>query len=97
MQYSFTDKAEKDLEGIIDFTVYRWGRVQADAYITRLQQTLANVSAFPKTAKHRPELGNGIYSFPFQRHLMYFVISENYLTVLRVLHSSMDPHHHTDT
>ena len=27
--YDFTDKAERDLESIIDFTIERWGSLQA--------------------------------------------------------------------
>ena len=43
--YDFTDKAEHDLERIIDFTVKHWGSSQAIEYIDALEelaQTLAD-------------------------------------------------------
>ena len=36
-RYQFTDKAERDLEGIIDYTVQEWGVSQANAYLDGLE------------------------------------------------------------
>ena len=94
MNYSFTDKAEQDLEGIIDYTANRWGKVQAERYIEQLQQTLNNLVQNPETARSRPELSSGLYSFPFQSHISYFQKSDSRLTITRILHCSMDTAKH---
>ena len=46
--YVVTEKAERDLEKIIDYTVAQWGDIQAIQYFESLQevaQLLANISA----------------------------------------------------
>ena len=36
-RYQFTDKAEHDLEGIIDYTALEWGIAQANTYLDGLE------------------------------------------------------------
>jgi len=36
-RYQFTDKAERDLEGIIDYTAQEWGAAQANTYLDGLE------------------------------------------------------------
>jgi plasmid stabilization system protein ParE len=43
----FTEKAERDLEKIIDYTVARWGDIQATQYIESLQETAQLLASNP--------------------------------------------------
>ena len=40
--FIFTDKAERDLEKIIDFTIEHWGNLQAVKYIDDLEELAQN-------------------------------------------------------
>ncbi|WP_432470844.1 type II toxin-antitoxin system RelE/ParE family toxin [Amphritea sp. HPY] len=94
MKYSFTDKAEKDLEGIIDFTRDHWGKLQASEYIDGLVDTARNIAQYPAIGKQRLRLSPDVYSFPYRKHILYYIHATDRIIIIRVLHASMDPHIH---
>ena len=49
LSYVFTDKAEHDLEKIIDFTVEHWGTLQAILYIDGLEEIAQTLAKNPDT------------------------------------------------
>lgn len=91
MKYSFTDKAESDLAGVIDYTRTHWGKDQASEYIDGLVLAVMNIAQYPSIGKQRSKLGMGIYSFPYKKHIIYYSQAPDKIIIARVLHSSMDP------
>ena len=91
MKYSFTDKAEKDLEGIIDFTRAHWGIHQASEYIDGLVRTAMNIAQYPAIGTQRFRLAPDLYSFPYEKHILYYTQDTDKIIIVRVLHTSMDP------
>ena len=88
--YIFTEQAEQDLAAIIDFTQGRWGKAQANNYLDNLctkAQTLADNPAlgFPREA-----LAAGLLSFPHQSHIIFYLPQPDGITIVRVLHASVD-------
>ena len=68
-RYEFADQAEFDLETIMDYTLDRWGKTQAEDYLEgleKLAQHLADVSCRPIHAQRiLSEFGgNGLFLFP---------------------------------
>jgi len=56
-RYQFTDKAERDLEGIIDYTVQEWGVSQANTYLdglawNRAHNSLLKIQTLERHARH---------------------------------------------
>ena len=51
--YVFTEKAEHDLEKIIDFTVEDWGVLQAIQYIDGLEETAQTLADNPDIGTKR--------------------------------------------
>ena len=92
--YDFTDKAEHDLERIIDFTVKHWGRTQAIEYIDALEELAQMLADNPDIGIARDKLSAGLFSFPYQSHLLYYMKNTHGVTIIRVLHASMDPINH---
>jgi toxin ParE1/3/4 len=71
--YVFTEKAERDLEKIIDYTVGRWGDVQAIQYIESLQEVAQLLASNPDIGVKRDNLSAGLLSFPCQSHILYYL------------------------
>ncbi len=90
----FTDKAENDLERIIDYTIKRWGRSQANKYIDALEELTQTLADNPDIGIARDKLSTGLHSFPYQSHMLYYVRNAHGVTIIRVLHASMDPENH---
>ncbi len=68
--YVFTEKAERDIEKIIDYTVGRWGDSQAIQYIESLQEVAQLLADNPEIGMKRDTLSAGLLSFPCQSHLI---------------------------
>lgn len=92
--FSFTEEAERDLEAIIDHTLEQWGAAQADRYIDGLEEMLALLADNPRMGSGREEISPGLYSFPHESHMIYYVQDHRKIVVIRVLHGRMDPTNH---
>lgn len=88
--FYFTEQAEKDLETIIDFTVQRWGVAQSYSYIDDLQAIAQILADNPLLGAEREELSQGLRSFPYQSHLLFYVLQKEGIVFVRVLHASVD-------
>ena len=88
--FYFTEQAEKDLEAIIDFTVQRWGAAQSHNYIDDLEALAQILADNPLLGTERDELSQGLRSFPYQSHLLFYVLLKDGIAIVRVLHMSVD-------
>ena len=71
--YDFTDKAEHDLERIIDYTNKHWGRAQAIEYIDALEELVQTLADNSHMGSARESLSTGLFSFPYQSHMLYYM------------------------
>ena len=92
--YVFTEKAERDLENIVDYTVEQWGTVRAIQYIESLQEVAQLLASNPDIGMKRDNLSAGLLSFPCQSHILYYLKNTHGVSIIRVLHSNMDPVRH---
>ncbi len=92
--YKFTEKAEGDLASIIDYTVETWGAAQAVKYIDGLEDLAANLAQSPDLGKAREDLHKGLIVFPYERHLLFYRKEGHGITIVRILHDSMDTPRH---
>jgi toxin ParE1/3/4 len=88
--YVFTEKAERDLEKIIDYTVEHWGAFQAIQYIEALEEAAQLLANNPDIGVKRDALSPGLLSFPCQNHILYYLKNSYGVSIVRVLHASMD-------
>lgn len=88
--YVFTDKAERDLEKIVDYTVEHWGFIQAVGYIEALENVAQMLADNPDVGLKRDTLMPGLLSFPCQSHILYYLKNNHGVSIIRVLHVSMD-------
>lgn len=87
--------ARRDYAGIVEWTSQSFGARQAHVYEIKLRTTLKRLSSDPRTApsKSREELGPGYRTLRMAdpgRHLILYRIEKDYVSMLRILHDSMD-------
>ena len=93
-EYRFTPEASDDLQGIIDYTIERWGKQHAHDYLDGLEELAARLAENPGLGANRDPLINGLISFPYVSHVLYYVAHDQGITILRVLHKRMDAKRH---
>ena len=93
-RYRFTDKAERDLEGIIDYTVQEWGVSQANTYLDGLESRAQLLAENPDLGMARETLFEGLLSFPYESHILYYKKHARGIVILRILYQYMDPVKH---
>jgi toxin ParE1/3/4 len=82
--------AYADLEDIEQYTVATWGEEQRVQYLTGLFAQFELVAANPRLGTSRPELGEGVFSLPYERHVIFFELHAGRCHFLRVLHHARD-------
>ncbi|MBN0986447.1 type II toxin-antitoxin system RelE/ParE family toxin [Amphritea pacifica] len=94
MIYSFTDKAEKDLEGILSFTLEHWGKRKVVEYLDGIESAALNLCNHPDMGIDRSDLIVGVRSIPYESHVIYYTQRNAHLIIIRIIHCSMDPNLH---
>ncbi|MDE0001380.1 MAG: type II toxin-antitoxin system RelE/ParE family toxin [Rhodospirillaceae bacterium] len=89
-RYEFTQRALTDLRDIARYTRETWGQKQARLYLEELELGIQKLALSPSLGRVRAEVAPSARSFPIARHVAFYVESEGGITVLRVLHPSMD-------
>ncbi len=93
-RYKFTENAEQDLESIIDYTNEQWGTLQARTYLDRLETQGQLLADNPDIGVKRENISEGLLSFPYESHILYYFKQVHGITITRVLHRQMDPIKH---
>ncbi|SEL56159.1 toxin ParE1/3/4 [Kosakonia sacchari] len=93
--YKLTEEAQRDLREIRDYTIRSFGKQQSRDYLANMRQMLEKIAGMPTMGQKREEeLGAGIYSFPCDSHMIYYIAARQGIAVLAVLHQSRVPAHH---
>ena len=92
--YRLTKDAQSDLIEIRRYTVQEWGAAQSQKYLSELRKTIRLLAEAPSLGKARPEVGPKVLSFPYVSHVIYYLVHEQLLVVLAVLHKRMVPLNH---
>jgi toxin ParE1/3/4 len=50
-EYRLSPKAQRDLDGIFDYTVERWGLPQAERYTDLIEAACARLTEIPKASQ----------------------------------------------
>lgn len=93
-RYRLTPLAQRDLSGIWDFTLKRWGESQAETYIKELRLAIERIAEVPGRGRRCEEIRAGNRRYGIGSHLIFFVESKHGIDVIRILHQRMDPTRH---
>jgi toxin ParE1/3/4 len=88
--YEFTARAVEDLREIGRYTKQTWGVVQASRYREELELALKKLSLSPRIGLERKEIAPQVRSFTVASHIAFYFLRKDGITILRLLHPSMD-------
>jgi toxin ParE1/3/4 len=95
--YRLSVRAEADLAEIWAYSAEKWNLGQADRYIDALLSRFDWLCDNPQLWKPRPDITEGLYSYPQQSHVIYFRAlgdPPGLIEIVRVLHGRMEPARH---
>jgi toxin ParE1/3/4 len=92
--YRLTPAAQRDLSEGWDFTEERWGAGQAEKYIAEIRAAIERVAADPDRGRACDEIRQGYRRYGIGSHLLFFVVTDDSVDIVRVLHQRMDPTRH---
>lgn len=88
-RYRLLPAAEKDLESIWRYTVKHWDVEQALRYVDGLDEAFNVLANAPLMCRERRELVPPVRIHHHAKHLIVYVVEETQITIVRVLHESM--------
>mgnify|MGYP006201600725 FL=1 len=89
-RYILSQRTEEDINSIFDFGYQKFGKEQALNYLIELRSYFELLVENPNIGKHRNEIREGLYSFPFASHIIFYRIFPRHIRIVRVLHGSRD-------
>lgn len=94
MKYVFTQAAEADLANIWDYTLETWGFEQARLYSLSIKEACHDLCAGLRQHRSADHVRSGYYKTFVARHALYFKTDGDTITIVRILHQSMDAGQH---
>ncbi|PKH00545.1 type II toxin-antitoxin system RelE/ParE family toxin [Paraglaciecola sp. MB-3u-78] len=92
--YTLSTAAVTDIVQIADYTIRKFGLVQARKYRESLTSTFELLSRHPEIGRDFSQLGPGWRRHPYHDHNIYYKQSSDGILILRLLHSHQDPGRH---
>ena len=87
-------EAQRDLEGIWEYSFNLWGEDQADLYYDELLDRIENLVDNPRLGKSCDDIRPGYRSIQFALHVVYYRLMGEDIDIVRVLHERMMPGRH---
>jgi toxin ParE1/3/4 len=88
--FRITPRAESDLKQIASYTLKTWGRQQRDAYLQAMERRFIWLADRPELGRHRTDIREGYYSYPQGSHVIFYMIREDFIDIIAVVHQKMD-------
>jgi toxin ParE1/3/4 len=90
----FTARADDDLRLLLANSLTIWGEERRDTYADRLTTAMHELLVHPHLGRARDDLSPGLRSLRAEAHMIYYFADERTVTIVRLLHSRMDPSTH---
>lgn len=92
--FRLTRSAQQDLSTIRRHSTQTWGKEQAKKYLQGMRETIELLAEFPRQGTARQDIGEGVFSFPYGSHWLFYRIEKEQLVIFAVLHQRMVPMQH---
>lgn len=79
----FTQRANRDIDDILQYTLDQWGLAQMRAYEQALFDAFEKLRRFPETGRVHED---GLREFVLRHHVILYRFDADTITVLRVMH-----------
>jgi toxin ParE1/3/4 len=88
--YFLSRAADLDVDQLYEFGLSEWGERQADSYLHSLFGLFEVLGRSPGMGRRRPELHDGLRSFPHDSHVVIYAPLAREAAIVRVMHGSAD-------
>ena len=88
--YGLTPRAAADIDLIADYTIETWGLAQLETYLQGLYNRFEWLADNPFAGRERNDVHPGYRSYPEGRHLIFYIVNEDYVDIIGIPHKSMD-------
>ncbi len=92
--YGLSRAADTDLAEIYAFSHRSFGESRADSYFLGLRDCLRMLAANPRLGHSAADLRPGLLRHAHCAHVIYYLVEDSGIFVVRVLHQSMDSERH---
>ncbi len=92
--YELSVKADQDFTGIYRYSFEAFGETKADDYLLGLEDCLNQLADKPLMGRLADDIEDGLYRYPYARHIVFYVVKSPGIFVARILHRSMDHPQH---
>jgi toxin ParE1/3/4 len=83
-------RATTDLVEIWRYTHYTWGSPQADNYIEQIEGAVYHLRENPFSGVDCSSISKGLRRLNVKRHRVFYRVHDDWIEIVRVLHSRMD-------
>ena len=88
--YHVTEKANRDLVKIGQYTEQTWGRAQRKNYLKSIVMRFGWIAKNPLLGKIRDDIKVSYRSYQEGRHVVFYTIDGDAVHIIGVLHENMD-------
>ena len=93
-EYRFSPRAQRDLDGVFDYTVVQWGLPQALHYVDVIEAACADLAEAPQHSQSCANIRPVYRRRSVERHVIYFRPTTYGIAIIRILHQRMDTTRH---
>ncbi|MDR3424400.1 MAG: type II toxin-antitoxin system RelE/ParE family toxin [Alphaproteobacteria bacterium] len=88
--FLLSERALERLESIGEYTEKQWGIAQRDKYLEALDKRFHDLARLPLLGRHRNDLKMGLHSFQEGKHVIFYVIEDEGISIIDILHERED-------
>jgi toxin ParE1/3/4 len=89
-ELEYSVDAVADLDAITAFSVERFGKPVADAYLTGLEAACDQLRLYPEMAATYPRIRPAMRCLIYRRHRIFYRIAGGTVLIVRILHHAQD-------
>lgn len=86
--YSLRKQAERDIEEIVEFTIEKWGIVQAGKYVNGLIALFSMLADRPMIGRPATRVRSDLRRIEHGSHIVFYVLVTAGIRIERILHKS---------
>lgn len=89
-KFRLTPRAAADLDAIAEYTIETWGPAQMEEYLRSMNSRFEWLARNPLAGRDRNDVHPGYRSFLEGSHIIFYVVSDEYVDIIGIPHKSMD-------
>ncbi|MFT7087033.1 MAG: toxin ParE1/3/4 [Rickettsiales bacterium] len=93
-QISLSCKAKEDLREIAIYTYLNWSKNLSESYLRKIDQFIGLLLDYPRLRKKQSNLFLGCPTLRAEEHIIFYLIDEPKIEIVRILHKNSNHQNH---